>query len=81
MLFWRINMFLSEGRKNCSYIVEDINLREETKQRLQMLGLTAGTSVLILNRKRSGAMIIKIRGTRFAIGQKISEGITIGGVV
>lgn len=74
-------MTLSEGKKACTYIVEDINLKEETKQRLHMLGLTKGTSVHILNRKKSGTMIIKLRGTRFAIGRKIADGITTGGAV
>lgn len=74
-------MKLSEGKKDCTYIVDDIALNEDIKQRLQMLGLTRGTSVHILNRKKSGTMIIKLRGTRFAIGHKIAEGITAGGAV
>ena len=47
------------------------------KRRLQMLGMTKGTEVRILNNKKSGSIIMKVRGTRFAIGRRIAEGILV----
>ncbi len=62
------------GTKN---IVSDIKLNTNLERRLETLGLTAGTSFEILNKKRNGAIIIKVRGTRFAIGKDIAKGICI----
>ena len=42
-----------------------------------MLGMTHGTEILVLNKKPSGPMIIKVRGTRFAIGRKFCDGIIL----
>ena len=36
-----------------------------------------GTPVNILNKKGSGSVIIKVRGTRLALGKRLSEGITV----
>lgn len=72
-------MILSNGTIGNIYVVKDIQLESSIMRRLQMLGLTQGTSVEILNKKRNGAVIFKVRGTRFAIGKNVSEGIVIGG--
>lgn len=74
---WGVRMNLSEGTVGESYTVVGIDLPEKIKRRLQMLGMTKDTSVSILNRKFSGAVIIKIRGTRFALGKAFSEGIEV----
>ena len=42
-----------------------------------MLGLTMGTPLTLLNKKRSGAVIVKLRGTRFAFGKEIADGIDV----
>ena len=42
-----------------------------------MLGMLEGTRITVVNRKKKGAMIIKIRGTRFAVGQSITECIEV----
>ncbi|MDO5558662.1 MAG: FeoA domain-containing protein [Oscillospiraceae bacterium] len=57
------------------YIVQSIKLDEDIERRLETLGLTSGTSFEILGKKRRGSMIIKVRGTRFAIGADIAIGI------
>ena len=44
---------------------------------LGMLGLTMGTPLTLLNKKRSGAVIVKLRGTRFAFGKEIADGIDV----
>ena len=57
--------------------VSDIDLPFETKRRLEALGMTQGTGVSVLNRKGKGILIIKLRGTRFAIGENISKNIDV----
>jgi len=48
------------------------------EKRLEALGMTRGTSVAVLNSKSKGVLIVKIRGTRFALGRNISRNITVG---
>lgn len=72
-------MNLTEGKKGEVYQVQSIQLKTAVKRRLQVLGLTDNSKVKIMNRKRSGSMIIQIRGTRFAIGARFASGIMIGG--
>jgi len=72
-------MCLIEGEVGFVYKVKTINLDENVKRRFEILGMIKDTDVLILNKKRNGAIIIKLRGTRFAIGKKFAQGIEIGG--
>lgn len=73
-------MKLTEGAVNVTYRVVAIeNLELPVERRLEAIGLTAGTNIAILNKKRKGAMIVKVRGTRFAVGQNIAQGIEIEG--
>ena len=72
-------MTLLEGKIGSSYVINEIDLESNVKRRLQMLGLTKGTSIEILNNKRSGSLIFKVRGTRFAIGKEIANGIKVRG--
>ncbi len=72
-------MTLAEGLKNKSYKVIKIDLSPQVKRQLETLGLTVGTTVRVLNKKRRGAIIVKFRGTRFAVGRRFAEGITTGG--
>lgn len=70
-------MMLSEGQRGKTYTAVGIELEHEVKRRLEILGLTQKSKVSVLNLKSNGSMIIKVRGTRFAIGRKIAEGIKI----
>lgn len=70
-------MTLREGTIGSSYQVTEIELEDKVKRRLQMLGMTKGTKVHVLNNKKSGSIIMKVRGTRFAIGKRIAEGILV----
>ena len=70
-------MTLREGTIGNRYQVKEIRLEDKAKRRLQMLGMTKGTEVRILNNKKSGSIIMKVRGTRFAIGRRIAEGILV----
>lgn len=57
--------------------VDAINLSENVKRRLQMLGLTRGAKITVLRRKFNGAVIFSVRGTRYAAGKNIAKGIFI----
>ena len=70
-------MTLREGTIGNTYWVKEIRLEDKIKRRLQMLGMTKGTEVRILNNKKSGSIIMKVRGTRFAIGRRIAEGVLV----
>ncbi len=72
-------MDLLNGEIGNKYIVENIELEPNIKRRLQMLGLTKGTSIEVLNHKRNGSVIFKFRGTRFAAGKEIARGIKVEG--
>lgn len=70
-------MKLTNGKAGNKYIVSDVSIKKETESRLEALGLIQGSYVEIINKKRAGSMIIRIRGTRFAIGKNIADGIIV----
>ncbi|HIQ97535.1 MAG TPA: FeoA domain-containing protein [Candidatus Limivivens merdigallinarum] len=70
-------MTLDQGVINGRYIVESLHLPLKLEKRLEALGMTNGTSVSVLNAKNHGTLIIKVRGTRFAVGKAISRNITV----
>ena len=70
-------MTLYEARKNGIYFIEGLYVEPGITRRLQALGLNDGTKVYVLNRKHKGAMIIKVRGTRLALGKHISSNIEV----
>ena len=51
-------MILQEGKKKNSYIIEGLFLPLQTEKRLEALGMTKGTPVEVLNRKRSGTKFV-----------------------
>ena len=74
-------MNLLEGENGRTYKIKSINLEHIVKRRLEILGMTENVDVFLLNKKKRGAVIIKVRGTRFAVGKEFAEGIEIGGDV
>lgn len=68
-------MRISNGRPHIWYKVMEFEAEPVITRRLEALGITEGSKLQILNKKKNGSIIIKIRGTRWAIGKKISEGI------
>lgn len=70
-------MSLFEGIKGKNYEIKGLYVEEGLTRRLQALGLNDGTVITVLNRKKNGALIIRVRGTRLAIGRHISQGIEI----
>ena len=74
-------MTLQEGNSGSKYLVEKTELPVELERRLEALGLITGSKVSVMRKKRKGAMIIKVRGTRFALGSGISSHIEVRGDV
>ncbi len=70
-------MSLIDGNVGDVFFVINIDIKEKVKKRLEVLGLTEGTKVMILNNKKSGSTIIKVRGTRYAIGKEIAFAIKV----
>lgn len=70
-------MRLKEGKKNHVYTVSMLRLELNLERRLQALGLTTGSQVMILNNDKKGAITIRVRGTRFAVGRRIAENIIV----
>lgn len=70
-------MELRQGEIQGTYVIDAISLPLQTEKRLEALGMTRGTPVEILNRKSGGTMIVKVRGTRFALGRGITKNIRV----
>lgn len=68
-------MTLLKGNKGAEYTVERMELPKATEIRLEAMGLTQGTRLRLLNKKRSGSVIFIVRGTRLAVGKQIAEAI------
>ncbi len=70
-------MTILEGTVRKNYIVTDIRIEENIMRRLEALGINSGTHLSLMNRKKNGTVIIKVRGTRWAVGKDIAEGIEV----
>ena len=70
-------MNVSQAQKGRTYLVKKVNLEGNIERRLEMLGMTDQVKLMVLNKKNQGAVIIKVRGTRFAIGKEIEDAIEI----
>lgn len=70
-------MKLYEGIIGRTYLVKSVVVDDTITRRLEALGVNEMTPVTILNKKGSGSVIFKVRGTRLAVGMKISDGIQI----
>ena len=70
-------MYLCEAQTGRHYTVKRIDLPFETERRLEALGLTEGSKITILNNDKKGAMTVKFRGTRFALGRRIADNIFV----
>ena len=70
-------MKLYEGNIGATYLVESVHVDDAINRRLEALGVNEDTRLLVMNKKKSGTMIIKVRGTRLALGRRITGGIDI----
>ena len=70
-------MTIVDGMIDGTYIVTDISMEGPIMRRLESLCINSGTKLRLMNRKRNGTVIIKVRGTRWAIGKDIAGGILV----
>lgn len=70
-------MTLYDGNLGNTYLIKEIHVQPKLMVRLEALGLNYNTKIEIINRKKSGTMIVKVRGTRLAIGSQIAHGIEV----
>ena len=70
-------MTLYEAKKGERYCISGLYVEPQITRRLQALGLNDGTMLNVLNRKKKGALIIQVRGTRLALGKHIASNIEI----
>ncbi|MCI9224012.1 MAG: ferrous iron transport protein A [Acutalibacter sp.] len=70
-------MILSNAMSGRLFYVVELGLPNEISRRLEALGMIKGSLVKVLRKKKRGAMIITVRGTRFALGLSIAEHILV----
>ena len=70
-------MTILEGIIRPDYIVTDIVMDTTIMRRLEALGINSGSRLQMMNQKKNGTVIIKVRGTRWAIGRDIAGGIQV----
>lgn len=70
-------LLLKDGQVGMSYAVEATHLPFQLERRLEALGMTRDTRISVLNRKGKGILIIKLRGSRFALGYNITKNIEV----
>ncbi len=70
-------MTILDGTVKHDYIVTDIVMEETIMRRLEALGINSGTRLQMMNQKKNGTVIIKVRGTRWAMGRDIARGIQV----
>ena len=49
----------------------------QMERRLEALGMTRQAEISVVNRKGKGILIVKLRGSRFALGYQITKQITV----
>lgn len=70
-------MTLEEGKINQVYSINKLLIDGNTSRRLQSLGLIYGTNIKVVNKKKNGAVILKARGSRIAVGRDIASKILL----
>ena len=70
-------MTLLDTQKGKWYHGKKILEKENIQRRLEALGILEGTRIEVLNQKKSGSTIIRVRGTRWALGRDIARGIEV----
>ena len=66
-------MTLYEGNAGKDYEISGIFVEDKITRRLAALGMNDKTVVHIMTKKKHGAMVIKVRGTRLALGRHIAK--------
>lgn len=72
-----VGMLLKDINAGQRCVVERVDLPFQMERRLEALGMTRQTEISVVNRKGRGILIIKLRGSRFALGEQITKHITV----
>ena len=72
-----MTLYDCQPRTRCT--VTALTLPTALERRLEALGILEGTEIAVLRKKPRGAMVISVRGARFAIGYRIAESIEVRG--
>jgi len=72
-----IHMTLDKAAPGEGYTVTALSLPEAVEHRLEALGMTIGTKLTVLENKSHGILVVKLRGTRFAVGRGITKRIEV----
>ncbi len=70
-------MFLSASKPHLQYEIISLSMPQDSKRRFEILGMIPGSQIEVMNTKHSGARIIRLRGTRYAIGPAFSRAIEV----
>lgn len=70
-------MTLDEGKLNKKYEVLTIQVDQKTKKRLQDMGITQGGVIKIMSMVGNHALILRVRGSRVALGKEITQFIEV----
>ena len=70
-------MLLKDAKIGDQLQVEAIHLPFELERRLEALGMTQHSPITVLHRKGRAILIIKLRGSRFALGYPITKNIEV----
>lgn len=70
-------MTLDKGTIGQVYEVEEAKLPVQIGKRMEALGMTKGTRVQLIHKKRRGTSVLMLRGTRFAVGRDVTSKISV----
>ena len=70
-------MTLDKAMVNKKYEVLKIDLPFENKRHLEALGMTIKSEVEVLNRKGKGILMVRFRGSSFALGYSVTNKIEV----
>jgi Fe2+ transport system protein FeoA len=79
MLISLTHRFLSQVREGEKVTIEALYEGNDLNRRLASLGFTPGVDVEIMQNFGRGPMIVKVRGTKIAIGRGEAEKIKVDG--
>jgi ferrous iron transport protein A len=69
-------MSLTEGKTGRIYRVGEATLPVQVARHLEALGMTRGSALTLLQKKKS-AVVVGIRGARFALGHEVARHIEV----
>ena len=72
-----VEMLLKDVGAGQRCVVEGVDLPFQMERRLEALGMTRQAEISVVNRKGKGILIVKLRGSRFALGYQITKQITV----